>query len=291
MPSEKILKSKKEAVKNLAEKINSSYAGVLVNYKGIDVENDTKMRKEFRENGIEYFVVKNSILGYASKEANLDFDGYLEGTTAIALSKEDPISAPKIISKYLKELEEETDFSIKAGFMDKNVIDANKVKELGSLPSKEQLIAQLLSLLVSPARSLAIALNDLSKKVEENGGEFPKNENKKDEEKSETAPLEEATKEAEAKEEAATKVKEEPKEDAKKEKNKTAKAKEDESKTAKDAEVKKSTAKTTKTTAKSSTTKSATTKSAAAKKDDNAKEKKTTATKAKTTKTTKKEEK
>lgn len=166
MPSESILKSKQEYVAELVDKIKSSNAGVLVDYRGINVEQDTQMRKELREADVEYFVVKNTMLRFACKEVGLDFDAHLEGTTALALSKEDPIAAAKILSKYAKELKETTEFSIKAGFMDGKEIDTATVVELGALPSKEQLVGQLLSVLVAPVRGLAVALNAIAEEKE-----------------------------------------------------------------------------------------------------------------------------
>ena len=165
MPSEKILQSKKEFVAELVEKIKGSSAGVLVDYKGINVEQDTKLRKELREAEVEYFVVKNTMLKLACKEVGYDFDKHLEGTTALALGK-DPISGAKILSKYAKDLKDSSQFSIKAGFMDGKEADAATVIEIGSLPSKEQLVGQLLSVLVAPVRGLAVALNAIAEQKE-----------------------------------------------------------------------------------------------------------------------------
>ena len=145
MPSEKVLQSKKELVAQLTEKLKNAVAGVVIDYKGINVEQDTKMRKDLREAGVEYFVVKNTMLRFAAKEVGFDeFIPHLEGTTAIAISNDDVIAPAKVISKYAKELKDDTDFAVKVGFMDGKVIDAATVSELGNLPSKEQLVGQLL---------------------------------------------------------------------------------------------------------------------------------------------------
>lgn len=91
MPSEKILQQKQEAVAALTEKLKNAAAGVLVDYKGINVADDTKLRKELREAGVEYAVVKNTLLRFAAKEVGYDaLDSVLEGTTALALSDGDP---------------------------------------------------------------------------------------------------------------------------------------------------------------------------------------------------------
>lgn len=165
MPSEKSLKTKQQLVSELAEKLKGSVSGVLVDYKGINVEQDTKMRKELRESGVDYFVIKNTMLRFAVKECGYDaLEEHLSGTTAIALSSDDVVAPAKVITKYAKELKENTSFAVKGGFMEGKVIDVTTVNELGSLPSKEQLMGQLVSVLVGPMRGLAVALNAIAEK-------------------------------------------------------------------------------------------------------------------------------
>ena len=90
MPSAKVLEQKKQMVADLVDCLNNSVAGVVVDYKGITVADDTKLRKELREAGVKYTVVKNTLLGLAAKSAGLDdITNVLEGTTAIAISPED----------------------------------------------------------------------------------------------------------------------------------------------------------------------------------------------------------
>ncbi len=163
MPSEKILSQKKEAVLALQETLKSSVAGVLVDYKGISVENDTNLRRELREAGVEYSVVKNTLLRFASKEVGYgELEPHLEGTTALAVSKEDPVAAAKILTKYAES--SKGTFTVKAGFVDGGVISAAKVSELGNLPSKEQLLSMLCSALLGNVRGLAVALNAIAEK-------------------------------------------------------------------------------------------------------------------------------
>lgn len=166
MPSEKILNQKKEYVAKLTEKLKGSVAGVIVDYKGITVADDTVLRKKLREAGVEYTVVKNTMLRFAIKEAGLEeLNDVLEGTTALAVSAEDPIAAAKVLGEFA---DKNKDFKIKAGFMDGKVMDADKVIALGKLPSKQQLVGQLVSVLVAPIRGMAIALNAIAEKQEEN---------------------------------------------------------------------------------------------------------------------------
>lgn len=166
MPSEKTLKLKQQVVTELKEKLNGAVAGVLVDYKGITVEQDTKLRREMREANVEYTVIKNSLLRFAAKEVGYEgLCDVLEGTTALAVSNDDPISAAKILTKFAEASKNK--FSIKAGFVDGEILSAAKVTELGNLPSKEQLLGQLLSVLNGNIRGLAVALNAIAEKNEQ----------------------------------------------------------------------------------------------------------------------------
>ena len=165
MPSAELLKQKEQYVAELAAKLKNSTAGVLVDYKGISVADDTKLRKEFREAGVEYAVVKNTMLRFAAKEAGLEgMIPALEGATALALSESDPIAAAKVATKFADSLK--NCFTIKGGFMDGDVLDAAKVTEVGKLPPKEQLVAQLLSVLTGNIRGMAVALNKIAEQKE-----------------------------------------------------------------------------------------------------------------------------
>lgn len=161
MPSEKILEQKKQVVAQLAESLKSACTGVIVDYKGITVAEDTKLRKELREAGDDYKVVKNTLLSRALKVAGIDgLDSVLEGTTAIAISKDNYVSGAQILAKFAdtnKMLE------IKAGFIDGNMIDVEGVKHLAKLPSKEVLIAQTLGGLNAPITGFVTVLNGTMK--------------------------------------------------------------------------------------------------------------------------------
>jgi len=167
LPSEKILESKKQVVADLAEKLKGSVAGVLVDYKGITVADDTKLRKELRDAGVDYAVVKNTLLRLAADNVGLGgLDPVLEGTTALAVSTEDPVAPARILNKYAEASKGK--FAIKAGFMEGKVLDEAGVKVLATLPSREQLLVQLLSVLNGNIRGLAVALNAIAEK---NGGQ------------------------------------------------------------------------------------------------------------------------
>ncbi|MGN0660678.1 MAG: 50S ribosomal protein L10 [Oscillospiraceae bacterium] len=166
MPSAKVLEAKKVRVEEITNLLKNSAAGVIVDYKGITVEDDTKLRAELREAGINYFVVKNSILRYAVNAAELtELSDCLEGSTAIAISAEDPIAAARILVKKSEELGDI--FNVKAGYVDGKVIPIEEVVKYAKLPSKEVLIAQLLGALQSPISGLAIVLKQIAEKNEE----------------------------------------------------------------------------------------------------------------------------
>ncbi|MEE1145024.1 MAG: 50S ribosomal protein L10 [Acutalibacteraceae bacterium] len=165
MPSAAILEQKKQIVADVAEKIKGAVAGVIVDYRGITVEEDTKLRKELREAGVDYFVIKNTLLGRAADEAGLsDIKSVLEGTTAIALSNEDHIAAARILNTFA---EGKDYFEIKSGFIDGEVITVEKVKYLAKLPTKEGLIAKALGSLKAPISNLVYALNAIKDKKSE----------------------------------------------------------------------------------------------------------------------------
>ena len=157
MPSEKILVQKQQQVAALKEAFEKANVGVLVNYSGITVEKDTKLRKQLREAGCEYKVVKNTLLSRAFKDAGIDgLDECLNGTTAIAYSENGYTEAPKILSDYAKDNE---NFQVKAGFIDGGAVDAKSIDALAKLPSKEVLLAQVLGGLNGPIQGFANVLN------------------------------------------------------------------------------------------------------------------------------------
>ncbi|MBC8546168.1 50S ribosomal protein L10 [Clostridiaceae bacterium NSJ-31] len=166
MPSEKVLQSKKEIVAELRSKLDSAAAGVLVDYKGITVADDTKLRKELREAGVEYKVVKNTLLRFAAQDTSFsEICSVLDGTTALAISTDDVVAPAKILGKFAEDSKGK--FQIKAGFMDGKYMDVNEVMALSKLPGKEQLLCMLLSALNGNIRGLAVALNAIAEKAGE----------------------------------------------------------------------------------------------------------------------------
>jgi large subunit ribosomal protein L10 len=154
MPSEKVLEAKKAKVEQLTELLKTSVSGVIVDYKGITVEQDTKLRRELREAGVKYSVEKNSMLRFALKNAGIEgLDNVLEGTTAIAVSSNDQTAPARILGKYAKDSDGK--FSLKAGFIEGEIYDEAGVTALSKIPSKDVLLSQLVGSLQGPIQKLA----------------------------------------------------------------------------------------------------------------------------------------
>lgn len=183
MPSTAVLEKKKQMVADLSERIKNSCAGVVVDYKGINVEDDTKLRRELREAGVEYTVVKNSILGRAAQDAGLEgIDSVLEGTTAIATSADDYVASARILQKFA---DTHDNFSLKSGYLDGEIISMEKLVALAKLPSREVLLATVCSVFNAPIAAFARAVQAI---VDKGGVEACE----PAEEKTEEAPAEEA---------------------------------------------------------------------------------------------------
>lgn len=164
MPSEKVLATKKQMVAELTEKLKAAKAGVVVEYKGITVAQDTALRKSFREAGVEYSVVKNTLLRFAAQEAGLEgITGALEGTTAIALSNEELTAPAKIFCDFAKDKE---GIRAKVGFVEGDILDEAGVEALAKIPSKEILVATVLGTLNAPIAALARAINAIAEQKE-----------------------------------------------------------------------------------------------------------------------------
>ncbi|MBE7062894.1 MAG: 50S ribosomal protein L10 [Ruminococcaceae bacterium] len=158
MPSAKILEQKKAAVADLTEKMKGATAGVIVDYRGLTVEEDTKLRVKLREAGVYYKVVKNTLTRFAANEIGFtELDEVLNGPTALALS-DDPIAPAKVLSDFAKE---NPNLEIKAGFLDGNVISIDEIKRLAATPSRDTLIAKIMGSLNAPISNLVRTLQAL----------------------------------------------------------------------------------------------------------------------------------
>lgn len=154
--------AKKNAVEEIKNLISSSKSIVLVDYKGISVSDDTVLRKELRTNNVVYKVIKNTLFKKACEQLGIEgFDAVLNGTTAFAFSSEDETLAPRLVKNATKKY---NTLTIKAGYYNGKAIDEKEVNVLASIPSKEQLIAQLLYVLNAPIASLARGIKAIADK-------------------------------------------------------------------------------------------------------------------------------
>ena len=154
-----IRNDKEKVVAELHENFKKSKVVILTDYKGLDVATISKLRKQLREAGVEYKVVKNTLIRRAADDtdAGLIMDHY-KGPSALALSYDDPVAPAKVLVDFSKDNQK---FEIKIGVMEGKVIDLNAIKALSDLPSREVLLAQLLSAMNGVPTALVRALNDV----------------------------------------------------------------------------------------------------------------------------------
>ncbi len=149
--------AKEQEVAELTEKIGKASSVVLADYKGLSVKEVTELRSLLRENGVESRVAKNTLINLAIKDMDLeDLKPYLNGPTAIAISYDNPVAPAKMITEFNKKTKK---LEIKAGVVEGRFIDENGVKDLASLPSKEELIAKTLGTLNAPITSFVSVLS------------------------------------------------------------------------------------------------------------------------------------
>ena len=191
MASEKILNQKKEEVKKLAEEMKEAKLILLTEYRGINVENDTTLRRDLRNANAKYTIIKNNITRRALAECGIEgLEEKLEGPTAVVMSKEDYLEPSKIIYKYSKDNEF---YKIKGGVIDGKVMTTEEIITLAKLPSRETLLSMLAGALLGNISKVAVALNEVRKQKEEAGEKVTVAVATE-----ETAPAEEAKTEAEA---------------------------------------------------------------------------------------------
>ena len=166
MPNAKVLSEKQAIVEALAERISNASAGIIVDYQGITVAEDTALRTEMRKDEVEYTVVKNTLTRFALDKLGMnELDHVLNGSTSLATSSNDPIAPFRIISDYSKKLGEK--FNIKAAFMEGKILTDAEIAEMSSLPSKDALYSKVLGTMIAPITGLAVCLGQI---LEQKGG-------------------------------------------------------------------------------------------------------------------------
>ena len=165
MPSEKVLQQKKDMVEQLTEKFQKAVSGVFVSYARLTVEQDTKLRNELREAGVEYKVVKNTLIRFAANNLGMqELDPSLNGPTSVALSYDDVVAPARVLNKYVKEYE---DFNFKTGFVEGKIMSLDEIKAMADLPSKEVLLTQTVVGLNAPIQKFAMAIKAIADKKEQ----------------------------------------------------------------------------------------------------------------------------
>lgn len=157
------IESKKQFVKDLKVRLEKSCVVILTDYKGLDVEAMTELRAKLREAQVEYEVVKNTMLRLASEGTGVEAikDSFV-GPSAIAMSFEDPVAPAKVLTEFVKDHDK---LEIKIGVMDGKVMDLSAIKALSDLPSREQLLATVLSAMNAVPTSLVTALSDVPRRM------------------------------------------------------------------------------------------------------------------------------
>lgn len=166
MPNAKVLSEKQAIVAALSERIKNASSGLLVDYRGITVAEDTALRAELRKEGVEYSVVKNTLTRKALDNLGMnELDSHLEGTTSLATAENDPIAPFRIINDYSKKLGDR--FNVKAAFMEGKILTDAEIAEMSSLPSKDALYSKVLGTMIAPITGLAVCLGQI---LEQKGG-------------------------------------------------------------------------------------------------------------------------
>ena len=162
MSNAKVLESKKTVVANIKEKFDKAQTVVLVDYRGLTVAEDTELRNQLRQAGVEYCVLKNTMINLATKDMGFDqLSAHLEGPTAVAFGYEDMIAPAKILSDFSKAKKKMT---IKCGICDGDYLDEAGVQALANLPSKEVLIAKIMGSMMSSVSKFVYCVEALRKK-------------------------------------------------------------------------------------------------------------------------------
>lgn len=153
---------KKQVVAEIKEKLQKAQSVVFYDYRGLTVEQVTKLRANCRQSGVEYCVLKNTMVELAAKELGIEgLDDYLKGPTAVAFGMTDIVAPAKILTTFVKEIKKT---EIKCGIVDGKVVDVKGVEALASLPSREVLIARIMGSMMSSVSKFVYCLEAIRKK-------------------------------------------------------------------------------------------------------------------------------
>ena len=191
------VEAKQPIIQEIANHLNGAQAAILIDYRGLTVEQDTALRKELRANNIVYKVYKNTMINFAIKDTEFEgLSAHLEGPTAIAISKDDATAPARIINKFAKTAPA---LELKAGVVEGNYYGTEDIVAIANIPGREELLGRLFGSMQSPIANLARVLNQIAENgggaacaKEETPAEAPVEEAPAEEAKAEEAPAEEA---------------------------------------------------------------------------------------------------
>ncbi len=157
------IEAKKQFAEQLHERMKKSKVVIVTDFKGMDVGTMTELRRKLREANVEYEVIKNTMLRRASEGTDVaPIKSYFEGPCAIAVSYSDPVAPAKVLTEFAKNNQK---LEIKVGVLNGKVLDIAAIKALSSLPSREELLATVLSAMIAVPTSLVRALNDVPRRM------------------------------------------------------------------------------------------------------------------------------
>ena len=157
------IEEKKQFVEALHKRLEKCQVLILTDYKGLNVETMTELRRKLREAKVEYQVIKNTMLKRASEGTDVEkIKDAFKGTSAVALSYDDPVAPAKVLTDFAKKNDK---LAIRIGVMQGKVLDLSSIKALAALPSREQLLAQVLSAMIAVPTSLVTALSDVPRRM------------------------------------------------------------------------------------------------------------------------------
>ncbi len=164
MANASIIAMKEQHVQEICDRLQKAKSVVMFDYRGLTVEEDTNLRNEMRKNGVEYVVLKNSMVERACRELGVDekVHDMLKGPSAFAFGYNDPVAPAKVLKDFVKKVKK---CAVKGGLVDNAVTDPAGIDALADLPPREVLIARMLGSMMSPVTGLAIALDQLAKKL------------------------------------------------------------------------------------------------------------------------------
>ena len=157
------IEMKKAVVAEIKEKLAAAKSVVLIDYRGLTVAEVTELRNQCRKAGVEYAVLKNTMVSLAAKEAGIEgLDDYLKGPTAVAFGMEDAVAPAKVLTEFIKKTKKT---EVKCGLLDGQILDAAGVEALAAIPSREVLIAKIMGSMMSAVSKFVYVVEAIRKKA------------------------------------------------------------------------------------------------------------------------------